>query len=147
MIDSLLQKMAQQQGNGITEEELNLMQTARQPTNTQMMLQQMVNPQPQAQPQMLPQDMMMAANEPDRYGGVSMQTRKAMHDMGAADPTGDMGDLMIGRAANSPANSAGYAAKTGTRGKASAAQTEQLVKMLMGRGMTRQEAQSRAAQF
>jgi len=145
-IQSLLQQMAQKQGRGLTDDELNLMQTASQPTNTQMAIQQIMSPPPpqQPQPQVLPQDMMVASNGGDPYGGVSMQTRKAMDEMGRSDPTGDMGDMMIGRAANTPGNSAGYAAKTTTRGKQSPAQEEQLVKMLKGRGMSEAEARARA---
>lgn len=143
MMDSLLQRMAREQGQSLTEEELGLMQAAQRPTNTQMALQQILNPQP-VQPQMLPQDMMLAANKADPYGGVSTQTRKAMDEMGRADPTGEFGDAIINKQPSTPS---GYAAKTTVRGKQSAAQEEQLVRMLMGRGMSREEALKRARSF
>lgn len=141
-LQSALQKLASSQNREPSRQEVELFTQAQQPTQAQLMLQQMMQPQPQQQ-EMPPE--MMAANNVDPYGGVSMQSRKAMHDMGAADPTGELGDMMINRPqAQTPAS---YKAKTSVRGQQLPAQKEQLVRMLMGRGMNREEAEARAGAF
>lgn len=139
-MSSLLQKLAQQQNRNLRDTEKDIAQLSDTPTNTQLMIAQMMNSQPQ-QPAPQEPPMQMAANQADPYGGVSMQTRRAMHQMGAADPTGEMGDMMIGRQTTPQ----GFAAKTSVRGKQSPAQEEQLIRMLMGRGMSREEAQARVS--
>lgn len=97
---------------------------------------------------MLPQDMMVAAGPSDTmtdaYGGVSMPTRAAMHQLGKDDPTGELGDMMIGRQA--PSAPTGPAAKVTVRGAQSNAQREQLIRLLMSsRGLSRAQAEAMAA--
>jgi hypothetical protein len=95
---------------------------------------------------MLPEDMLYAANDTgtrtDAYGGVSSQTRAGLAQLGAEDPNGDLGDMAIGKPA--AAAPGGYAAKTTTRGAQTSKQEDQLIKMLMGRGMSESEARARA---
>jgi hypothetical protein len=99
---------------------------------------------------MVPDDMQVAANDTgtrsdangDRYGGVSGQTRAAMDQLGRGDPTGDFKDAIIGNV-SSP-QSAGYAAKTTTRGAQTSAQEQQLIRMLINQGMKESDARARA---
>lgn len=86
---------------------------------------------------------MVAQN--DQYGGVSMQTRAAMDRLGRADPTGDMGDMIINK--GQPAAPGGTAARVTTRGAQSASQEEALFKLLKGRGMKEPEARARAKEM
>jgi len=81
---------------------------------------------------------MVAQN--DSYGGVSAQTRAAVDRLGR-DVGGDMADVVVGGGRTAPA---GTPAKTTVRGKQSSAQEEQLVRMLMGRGMSEADARARA---
>lgn len=94
-----------------------------------------------------PQDMLLAQNDTgtrsDAYGGVSVQTRAALAKAGAEDPTGDLGDMMIGGGAAAP-NQNVRLAQTTVRGPQTSRQEDQLVKMLIGRGMSEKEARARA---
>lgn len=87
-----------------------------------------------------PEDMMVAQN--DGYGGVSAQTRAAMDQMARQDPTGEFGDAMIGRPTQPAA--AGGSSGQSVRGKQSVKQEDQLIKMLIDRGMSPAEARQRA---
>lgn len=87
---------------------------------------------------------MLAQNDADRYGGVSMQTRAAMDKLGR-EVGGDMSDMVVG--GNRPAPSGGTSARVTTRGAQSASQEEQLVKMLKGRGMSEGDARARAREM
>lgn len=107
VIDAMLQRMARQQGRQLTRDEGDLMHAASQPTQTQRMIQQMMQPVPPPQ--------------------QPVQTPPPQ--TGATDPTGEIGNMMIGRA--------------GETGKSSPAQEEQLVRMLQGRGMSEADARAR----
>lgn len=98
----------------------------------------------------VPSDMVYAQNDTgirsdamvDPYGGTSIQTRAAMHELGKGDPNGEFADAVIGKT-SSPASS-GYAARTTTRGAQTSKQEQQLINMLIGRGMSPEEARARA---
>ncbi len=100
---------------------------------------------------LVPSDMVYAQNDNgvrsdavgDRYAGVSAQTRAGLAQLGAQDPTGDLGDMAIGRPAQ--AAPGGYAARTTVRGAQTSKQEDQLVKMLMhSQGMSEKDARARA---
>jgi len=94
-----------------------------------------------AQEAMLEEEDMIAG---DPYGGVSVQTRAAMDKLGRDNPQ-EFGDAVIGR---KPAPKAkGYKAKTTVRGGPTSAQQEILIKMLEGRGMSREKAEARAKAY
>lgn len=93
----------------------------------------------QAMGDMMPEDMLMAA-APDPYGGVSVQTRAAMDKLGK-DVGGDMSDLVVG---GGQKTSSGTPAQQSVRGKQTPKQEEQLIQMLINRGMSREEARARA---
>jgi hypothetical protein len=86
-----------------------------------------------------PEDMLLA-QAPDPYGGVSVQTRAAMDRLGK-DVGGDMSDLVVGAGQKAPT---GTPAVQSVRGRQTPKQEEQLIKMLMDRGMSEKEARSRA---
>lgn len=93
----------------------------------------------QAMGDMMPEDMLMAA-APDPYGGVSVGTRAAMDRLGK-DVGGDMGDLVIGSGQKAPS---GTPAQQSVRGKQTPKQEEQLIQILINRGMSPEEARARA---
>lgn len=93
----------------------------------------------QAMGDMQPEDMLMAA-APDPYGGVSVGTRAAMDRLGK-DVGGDMGDLVVGGGQKA---SSGTPAQQSVRGKQTPKQEEQLIRMLINRGMSPEEARARA---
>jgi len=88
-----------------------------------------------------PEDMLMA-QAPDPYGGVSARTRGAMDQLGK-DVGGDMSDLVVGGGAK-PVAGGNAPAQQSVRGKQTPRQEEQLIKMLIDRGMDPKEARMRA---
>lgn len=89
-----------------------------------------------------PEDMLMAQNS-DPYGGVSVQTRAAMNQLGK-DVGGDMGDLVVGGQGSAQGSTVGAPSGQSVRGKQTPKQEDQLIKMLMNRGMSEKEARMRA---
>ena len=77
----------------------------------------------------------------DRYGGVSIQTRAAIDKL-ARDVGGDMSDMAVG--ANQTPIPTGTPAVQSVRGQQTAAQQEQLTRLLMNRGMSREQALAEA---